>query len=51
MFRKWGSIYNDVKFRELIKILKGNVINDNIDDNLRKKSCLSIGAVAVMLNK
>ena len=50
MFRKWGSIYNDKKFKDLIGLLEENVIGKNIDENLRKKSCISLGVVSVMLN-
>lgn len=46
MFRRWGNIYTDIKYRDLIVLLKSNIVSDNIDENLRKKSCLSIGAVA-----
>lgn len=49
MFRRWGNIYKDFKFKDLIDLLKENVINKTVDENLRKKSCISIGAVSVML--
>lgn len=50
MFRKWGATYNDIKYKAIINLLKSNIINEKIDDNLRKKSCISLGVVAVMLN-
>lgn len=50
MFKKWGNIYRDAKYRGLIQHLKQNIVNPGIDENLRKKSCLSLGAVSVMLD-